>query len=84
MGLPIVAIVGPTASGKTRLSVALCQRIPGEVISMDSMQIYRGMDVGTAKPTQDERGGVAHHLPCDLRPPRSNRAARLAAGHARH
>ena len=62
MGLPIVAIVGPTASGKTRLSVALCQRIPGEVISMDSMQIYRGMDVGTAKPTQDERGGVAHHM----------------------
>ena len=48
MGLPIVAIVGPTASGKTRLSVALCQRIPGEVISMDSMQIYRGMDIGTA------------------------------------
>lgn len=62
MGLPIVAIVGPTASGKTRLSVALCQRIPGEVISMDSMQIYRGMDVGTAKPTQAERGGVAHHM----------------------
>lgn len=71
MGLPIVAIVGPTASGKTRLSIALCQRLKGEVVSMDSMQVYRGMDVGTAKPTQAERGGIAHHMidVCDPREP---------------
>lgn len=71
MGLPIVAIVGPTASGKTRLSIALCQRLEGEVVSMDSMQVYRGMDVGTAKPTEAERGGIAHHMidVCDPREP---------------
>lgn len=69
MGLPIVAIVGPTASGKTRLSIALCRRLSGEVVSMDSMQVYRGMDVGTAKPTAEERGGIAHHMidVCDPR-----------------
>ena len=47
----IVVITGPTASGKTALGVALAQRLGGEVVSADSMQIYRGMDIGTAKPT---------------------------------
>ena len=58
----ILAIVGPTAGGKTALSVALAKRAGGEVISCDSMQIYRGMDIGTAKPTEEEMRGVPHHL----------------------
>lgn len=58
----ILAIVGPTAGGKTALSVALAKRAGGEVISCDSMQIYRGMDIGTAKPTKEEMQGVPHHL----------------------
>ncbi len=58
----LICIVGPTASGKTALSVALAQQRGTEIISADSMQIYRRMDVGTAKPTTEERGGVVHHL----------------------
>lgn len=58
----LICICGPTASGKTALSVALAQQLHTEIISADSMQIYRGMDIGTAKPTPDERGGVPHHL----------------------
>ncbi len=58
----ILVICGPTASGKTRLGVELALRFGGEVISADSMQIYRGMDIGTAKPSADERRGVPHHL----------------------
>lgn len=58
----IVAVVGPTASGKTALAVALAKRLSGEVISCDSMQIYRGMQIGTAKPTPAEMQGVPHHL----------------------
>ena len=60
--LPLVAIVGPTASGKTRLAVALARRFGGEVLACDSTQVYRGFDIGTAKPTLEERGGVPHHL----------------------
>ena len=59
---PVVAVVGPTATGKTALAVALAQRLGGEVVNADSMQLYRGMDVGTAKPSMAERGGVPHHL----------------------
>lgn len=58
----IIAVVGPTASGKTALSVALAKALGGEVLSCDSMQIYRDMDIGTAKPTEEEREGVPHHL----------------------
>ena len=58
----IIAVVGPTASGKTALSVALAKVLGGEVLSCDSMQIYRDMDIGTAKPTEEEREGVLHHL----------------------
>ncbi len=58
----IVAIVGCTASGKTSLSVELARRFGGEIVSCDSMQIYRGMDIGTAKPDEAERCGVPHHL----------------------
>ncbi|HLM05604.1 MAG TPA: tRNA (adenosine(37)-N6)-dimethylallyltransferase MiaA [Blastococcus sp.] len=59
---PVVAVVGPTATGKTALAVALAQRLGGEVVNADSMQLYRGMDIGTAKPGPAERGGVPHHL----------------------
>lgn len=58
----IIAVVGPTASGKTSLSIALAKKYNGEIISCDSMQIYRGMDVGTAKPDMEERGGIVHHM----------------------
>jgi tRNA dimethylallyltransferase len=60
--LPLVAIVGPTASGKSALAVSLALRLGGEVLACDSTQMYRGFDIGTAKPTLEERGGVAHHL----------------------
>jgi tRNA dimethylallyltransferase len=59
---PVVAIVGPTATGKTALAVELAQRLGGEVVNADSMQLYRGMDIGTAKPGPAERHGVPHHL----------------------
>ena len=58
----ILVIVGPTASGKTRLAVELAKEHNGEVVSADSMQIYRGMDIGTAKPTRAEMDGVPHHM----------------------
>ncbi len=58
----IIAIVGPTASGKTALSVRLAQELGAEIISFDSMQVYRGMDIGTAKPTQEEMAGIPHHM----------------------
>jgi tRNA dimethylallyltransferase len=56
-----LVIAGPTASGKTAVAVEVARRLSGEVISMDSRQVYRGMDVGTAKPALAERGGVPHH-----------------------
>ena len=58
----VLAIGGPTASGKTSLSVTLAKRLNGEVVCVDSMQIYRGLDVGTAKVTEEEMQGVPHHL----------------------
>ena len=58
----LLAIVGPTASGKTSLSILLAKRLGGEILSCDSMQIYRGMDIGTAKPTEQEKADVPHHL----------------------
>lgn len=59
---PLLAIVGPTAVGKTRLAVELCQRFDGEVINVDSRQAYWGMDIGTAKPTVEEQAQAPHHL----------------------
>ena len=58
---PVVAVVGPTATGKTALGVALAQHFSGEVISCDSMKIYKGLDVGTAKVTPEETCGIPHH-----------------------
>lgn len=66
--LRVLAIVGPTASGKTAAAIAVAQRLGGEVISADSMQVYRGFDIGTAKPTPEEQQGVPHHL-IDIRDP---------------
>jgi tRNA dimethylallyltransferase len=60
--LPLVVIVGPTASGKSALGVWLAQQLSGEVIACDSTQLYRGFDIGTAKPTLEEKSGVPHHL----------------------
>ena len=58
---PVAAVVGPTATGKTALGVALAERFGGEIISADSMQIYKGLDVGTAKVTPEETHGIPHH-----------------------
>ena len=58
----MLAVVGPTASGKSALAVELCKRFGGEVVSCDSMQIYKKMNIGTAKPTLEEMDGIAHHL----------------------
>ncbi|MGY3264154.1 tRNA (adenosine(37)-N6)-dimethylallyltransferase MiaA [Lysobacter sp. HA35] len=63
-----IALMGPTASGKTALAVEWAQRLGGEVVSVDSALVYRGLDIGAAKPTAEERGGVAHHL-VDVREP---------------
>jgi tRNA dimethylallyltransferase len=63
MGLTrVLAVVGPTAAGKSALSLRLAEALGGEVVNADSMQLYRGMDIGTAKLTPAERGGVAHHV----------------------
>ena len=59
---PVVAVVGPTAAGKSELAVELARRLDGEVVNADAMQVYRGMDIGTAKLTTPQRRGVPHHL----------------------
>ena len=58
----VVCVVGPTACHKTALSVQLAKRLDGEILSADSVAVYRGLDVGSAKPTLAERQGVPHHL----------------------
>ena len=58
----VIVVVGPTGVGKTRMGVALAKHFNGEVISGDSMQIYKTMDIGTAKVTDDEMEGIVHHL----------------------
>ena len=59
---PIICIAGPTASGKTALAVALARELDGEVVSCDSMQVYKRMDIGTAKPSREEMQGIPHHM----------------------
>ena len=59
---PLVILTGPTAVGKTELSIKLAKLLNGEIISADSMQVYKGMDIGTAKITKEEMQGVEHHL----------------------
>jgi tRNA dimethylallyltransferase len=58
----VLALVGPTAAGKSALAIEVCQAVGGEVVSIDSMAVYRGMDIGTAKPTSVERAGIPHHM----------------------
>ncbi len=60
--IPLICIVGPTASGKTSLAIKLAKLFDGEIVSADSMQIYKGMDIATAKPTVSEQDGIIHHL----------------------
>ena len=60
--LPLLVVIGPTASGKSALALRLAEELNGEILSGDSMQVYRGMDIGTAKPTAAERARVPHHL----------------------
>jgi tRNA dimethylallyltransferase len=79
---PLVAVVGPTASGKTSFAIALAQAVNGEIVSGDSMQIYRGMDIGTGKITLEEAGGVPHHL-LDIKEPWENFSAAEFQGLAR-
>ena len=76
---PVVAVVGPTATGKTALGVTLAQHFSGEVISCDSMQIYKGLDVGTAKVTQEETCGIPHHGVDILTPDKTFSVADFAA-----
>ncbi len=68
--IPVLIILGPTASGKSALALELARRLKGEIISADSMQVYRGMDIGTAKPGKRERRNIAHHLVDILEPSR--------------
>lgn len=79
MSRRVVCIVGPTASGKTKLGVLLAQKYQGEVISVDSMQIYRGMTIGTAAPTQEEMEGIPHYMIGVADPREQWSAARYAA-----
>ena len=76
MGPKVVCVVGPTACGKTTLGVLLAKRFGGEVVSADSMQIYRGMTIGTAAPTPREMDGVPHHMIAVAEPEESWSAAR--------
>jgi tRNA dimethylallyltransferase len=62
MSYPVIVIVGPTAVGKTDLSLTVAEQIDAEIINADSMQLYRGMDIGTAKVPEDQRRGIAHHM----------------------
>lgn len=74
---PVIVLVGPTAIGKTSLSLQLVDRFDCEIISMDSMQVYRYMDIGTAKPSQEEQGLVRHHLLDLVNPDEQYDAARF-------
>ena len=75
----VAVIAGPTASGKTALAVALARRLGGEIVSADSQQLYRGLDVGTAKPTAAERAEATHHLLDLVEPGETMDAARFVA-----
>ncbi|MCC7326737.1 MAG: tRNA (adenosine(37)-N6)-dimethylallyltransferase MiaA [Burkholderiales bacterium] len=75
--LPAVLLMGPTASGKSALALALAERFAGEIVTVDSAQVYRGMDIGTAKPTFADRARVAHHLLDIVDPDQGYSAARF-------
>jgi tRNA dimethylallyltransferase len=79
-GRPLLALVGSTASGKTELGIALAEQLGAEIVSVDSMLVYRGMDIGTAKPTAEERRRVRHHL-LDLAEPETPFSVAEYQGH---
>ena len=83
MAEKIICVVGPTACGKTKLGVLLAKRYDGEVVSADSMQIYKGMTIGTAAPTAEEMEGVPHHMIAVADPAEQWSAARYARGQRR-
>ncbi len=68
MAKKVVAIVGPTASGKTSLSIEIAKRFNGEIVSCDSMQVYKHMNIGTAKPTEEEKEGISHYMIDEIEP----------------
>ena len=70
----VIAVVGPTASGKTKLAIELAHKLNGEVISADSRLVYKGFDIASAKPTLEEREGIPHHL-IDIVEPEFNYSA---------
>ncbi len=76
--IPLVVIAGPTASGKTAMAVEMCRRFNGEVVSADSMQVYTTLRIGTARPTEEEQGGIPHHLMGFLPPNASYSVAKYA------
>lgn len=78
-GTRLLVLAGPTASGKTALAVALARRLGGEIVNADSQQVYRGLDVGTAKPTAEERAAAPHHLLDLVEPGEGMDAARFVA-----
>src|SRR5688500_20321128 len=65
---PIIAVVGPTAAGKSDLALSLAERFNGEIVNYDSVQIFRGLDIGSAKPSREDRSRVPHHM-IDVREP---------------
>jgi tRNA dimethylallyltransferase len=79
MDRPAILLMGPTASGKSALAMQLASRLPVEIVSVDSAQVYRGMDVGTAKPGAEDRARVAHHLVDVIDPTESYSAAQFRA-----
>ena len=66
--IPLIIIVGPTASGKTSLSIEIAKKLNTEIVSADSMQLYKYMDIGTAKPTKEEMQGIPHHIMDEIDP----------------
>ena len=60
--IPLLVLFGPTASGKTKLAVEMCKEFGGEVVTADSMQVYKKMNIGTAKPDKEEQQGIKHHM----------------------
>ncbi|MCZ7627202.1 MAG: hypothetical protein M5R38_16865 [Candidatus Methylomirabilis sp.] len=75
---PLIVLAGPTASGKSALALALAERADGEIVAADSMQVYRGLDIGTAKPTAQDRDRIPHHLLDVVRPDQPFTAAEYA------
>ena len=77
--IPAILLMGPTASGKSALALALAERFGGEIVTVDSAQVYRGMDIGTAKPSAADRARVPHHLIDIIDPTQAYSAARVRA-----